>query len=145
MTNVSMRRSLISLALILSAVATPALAYKGTNYGEGDPTPMTVRSERSTAAVAAEAHEWTRTAPTQGYLEGQTRAIEPVKMNLRAQVHADTLNWMRSGLSDVQYKEAGADYAQLPYRQAAQAYARFQQGVSTTAASTTTVPGSVAR
>lgn len=73
MNTVSLRAPFLALAVVLAAVATPALAYKGTNYKEGDPTPMTVQGERSPAAVAAEAREWTRTAPTLGYPEGQDR------------------------------------------------------------------------
>ncbi|WP_296314186.1 hypothetical protein, partial [Pseudomonas sp.] len=72
-------------------------------------------------------------------------AIAPVKANLRAQVHADALNWMRSGLGDVQYKEAGADRAQQPYRQAMQAYMQSQQGVSAAAAPTTGATSPVTR
>lgn len=145
MNPVSLRASFFSLAVVLAAIATPALAYKGTSYGEGDPTPMTVDAERSSAAVAAEAREWTRTAPTLGHPEGQPRAIAPVGAHLRAQVHADALNWMRSGLGDVQYKEAGADLAQRPYRQALQADARLRQGVAAAAAPTTGAMGPVAR
>jgi hypothetical protein len=52
---------------------------------------------------------------------------------------------MRSGLGDVQYKEAGADRAQQPYRQAMQAYMKSQQGVSAAAAPTTGATGSATR
>jgi hypothetical protein len=145
MNTIPLRAPFLALAVVLAAVATPALAYKGTNYDEGDPAPMTVRAERSSAAVAAEAREWTRTAPTLGYPEGQPQAIAPVKADLRAQVHADALNWMRSGLGDVQYKEAGADRAQRPYRHAMQAYTQLRQGVSAAAAPTTGTMGPVAR
>lgn len=114
----SIRLSLLSV--VLTAAAIPALAG---NYAEGDPRPVAFTSTASPAAIAEQTRAWMATAPTGGYPQGEPRAIVQVNQNSRAMVQADTKNWIASGLSTVQYSQAGADRARPSYVQAAKAYA----------------------
>jgi hypothetical protein len=113
----SIRLSLLSI--VLSAAAIPALAG---NYSQGDPRPVAFTSTASPAAVAAETRAWMAIAPTGGYPQGEHRTLAPVNQQSRAVVQADTKNWIASGLSTVQYSQAGADRARPAYVQAAEAY-----------------------
>ena len=122
------RITTLALASFLAAAAGPALAG---NYAEGDPRPVALSSTATRAAVAADAQRWVRTAPTQGYAEGESRVASAPAGNgalSRAAVAADTALWMRSGLAAVQYGEAGADASRPAYRQAANEYARLRSG-----------------
>lgn len=112
------------LSVVLAAAAAPALAG---NYAEGDPRPVASHSTKSSSAVAAEAQAWTRTAPTGGYPQGDSKPLT-VQVTSRAAVEADTMRWIRAGLSSVQYGEAGADAVRPAYRQAARAYANASVG-----------------
>lgn len=118
----TLRLSLLSV--VLAAAAAPALAG---NYAEGDPRPVAIMSTVSSSAVAAETRAWARTAPTLGYPQGDSKPLT-VQVTSRAAVEADTMRWVRAGLSTVQYSEAGADAARPSYRQAAQAYANAPGG-----------------
>lgn len=113
----SIRLSLLSV--VLCAAAIPALAG---NYAEGDPRPVAFTSTASPAAVAAETRAWMATAPTGGYPQGDHRGAALVNQNSRASVQVDTRAWIASGLSTVQYSQAGADRARPAYVQAAKAY-----------------------
>ncbi len=118
----TLRLSLLSV--VLTAAAAPALAG---NYAEGDPRPVATTSTTSSSAVAAETRAWSRTAPTLGYPQGDSKPLA-VQVTSRAAVEADTMRWVRSGLSSVQYSEAGADAARPAFRQAAHAYATAPVG-----------------
>ncbi len=140
MQRFSLRLSLVSL--VLAAGAAPVMAG---NYAEGDPRPTPITSQRSAEAVAVEAQAWNKSAPTGGYPEGAPRAMAQVQEKTRADVRADTMNWMRSGLAAVQYGEAGADRARPTYNQAALAYAKTLGADSNAAAQATTQGAPVAR
>lgn len=118
----NLRLSLLSV--VLAAAAAPALAG---NYAEGDPRPVAITSTTSSSTVAAETRAWSRTAPTLGYPQGDSKPLT-VQVSSRAAVEADTMRWVRSGLSSVQYSEAGADVARPGFRQAAHAYATASGG-----------------
>lgn len=130
----TLRLSLLSV--VLAAAAAPALAG---NYAEGDPRPVAFTSTTTSAAVIAEAQAWTKAAPT-GYPQGDNHPLS-VREASRATVEADTMRWVRSGLSSVQYSEAGADTARPTYRQAAHAYATAPGGQRDAQAAKTSSPG----
>ena len=112
-----------TLAALLGTIAAPSFAG---NYAEGDPRPVPLASSTTRAAVTADAMQWLKTAPTQGYTSGyQQQAIE-VSANTRAAVAADTRLWIQSGLAARQNGEAGADTTHPGYRQAAAEYGRLR-------------------
>ncbi|WP_285414382.1 hypothetical protein [Variovorax sp. efr-133-TYG-130] len=108
-----------AVAALLGAAAAPSLAG---NYAEGDPRPVPMASSTTRAAVAADAQQWLKAAPTQGYTDAIAQAPAVVSTNTRAAVAADTRLWLQSGLAAKQNGEAGADAAQPGYRQAAADY-----------------------
>jgi len=125
-----------AVAALLGAAAAPSLAG---NYAEGDPRPVPMASSTTRAAVAADAQQWLKAAPTQGYNDAIAQAPAVVSTNTRAAVAADTRLWLQSGLAAKQSGEAGADAAQPGYRQAAADYS------SKTAAQARAQPGTALR
>jgi hypothetical protein len=117
------RLCLVSLAL--SAVAVPALA---SNYIEADLRSTARVSELSRTEVDAEARFWTRLIAPNGYIGSSRQAAVQVNMKSRAQVGADTANWIRSGLATIEHGQVGVDRDSPAYKQAAQAYFKHQDG-----------------
>ncbi len=111
--------STAAVATLLGTIAMPSLAG---NYAEGDPRPVPFTSATTRAAVTADARQWLKTAPTQGYTDGLSQQAAAVSANTRAAVAADARLWMQSGLAARQNGEAGADATQPGYRQAAANY-----------------------
>eukprot|EP01032_Pedospumella_encystans_P031417 gene31417-35462_t len=94
-----------AFAALLAAAAAPSFAG---NYAEGDPRPASFSSSTTREAVTAEARQWLKTAPTQGYTDGTPQQqVATVSANSRAAVAADTRLWMQSGLAAKQSGEAG--------------------------------------
>ncbi|NVM92566.1 hypothetical protein FHT32_006257 [Variovorax sp. SG517] len=112
-----------ALAALLGTVAAPSFAG---NYAEGDPRPAPLASSTTRAAVTADAVQWLKTAPTQGYTSGYRQEPAVVSANSRAAVEADTRLWIQSGLAARQAGEAGADSMKPGYREAAAEYARLR-------------------
>jgi hypothetical protein len=112
-----------ALAALLGTIAAPSFAG---NYAEGDPRPAPLVSSTTRAAVTADAVQWLKTAPTQGYTSGYEQQAVVVSANSRAAVAADTQLWIRSGLAARQSGEAGADTMRPGYREAAAEYARLR-------------------
>ena len=113
-----------AFAALLAATAAPSFAG---NYAEGDPRPASFSSSTTREAVTAEARQWLRTAPTQGYTDGTPQQqVATVSANSRAAVAADTRLWMQSGLAAKQSGEAGADPTRAGYRQAQAEYTRLR-------------------
>jgi hypothetical protein len=117
--NTARLQRIAAIALFLGVASTPALAG---NYAEGDPRPVATTSSTTRAAVAADARQWLKSAPTQGYTDGISQRAEVVSTHTRAAVAADTRLWIQSGLAAKQNGEAGADVTQPGYRQAAAKY-----------------------
>lgn len=109
----------IALAAVLTLASAPTLAG---NYAEGDPRPVATTSSTTRAAVAADARQWLKAAPTQGYTDGFAQRAEPVSTLSRAAVAADTRLWIQSGLAARQGGEAGADMTKPGYREAVANY-----------------------
>ncbi len=95
-----------AVAALLGAAAAPSFAG---NYAEGDPRPVPLASSTTRAAVTADAQQWLKAAPTQGYTDNIAQAPAAVSTNTRAAVAADTRLWLQSGLAAKQNGEAGAD------------------------------------
>lgn len=112
-----------ALAALLGTIAAPSFAG---NYAEGDPRPVPLVSSTTRAAVTADAMQWLKTAPTQGYSSSYEQQAVAVSANSRAAVAADTQLWIRSGLAAQQNSEAGADTMKPGYREAAAEYARLR-------------------
>jgi hypothetical protein len=83
-------------------------------------------SSTTRAAVTADAQQWLKTAPTQGYTDGISQQAAVVSANTRAAVAADTRLWMQSGLAAQQNGEAGADTSRPAYRQAVAEYNKLR-------------------
>lgn len=115
--------STATVAALLGLMAAPSFAG---NYAEGDPRPVAMNSSTTRAAVASDAQQWLKTAPTQGYTDGISQQAAVVSANTRAAVAADTRLWMQSGLAAKQNTESGTDASQPGYRQAAAEYARLR-------------------
>lgn len=114
----------LPLASLLFAVAA-APAFAG-NYAEGDPRPVARPSTASSAAVAADAREWMATAPTVGYPDGNPKSSVQVREKTRAEVRADTMNWINSGLAGLSYSDAYANANHPAYLKAKSAYAQIR-------------------
>ncbi|MET3178735.1 hypothetical protein ABL840_35305 [Variovorax sp. NFACC27] len=112
-----------ALAALLGTIAAPSFAG---NYAEGDPRPAPLASSTTRAAVTADAVQWLKTAPTQGYTSGYQQEPVAVSANSRAAVAADTRLWIQSGLAAQQASEAGADTMKPGYREAAAEYSRLR-------------------
>lgn len=112
-----------AVATLLAIASAPSLAG---NYAEGDPRPVPLTSSTTRAAVAADAQQWLKSAPTQGYTDGISQQAVAVSANTRAAVAADTRLWIQSGLAAQQNAEAGADTTRPAYRQAFAEYARLR-------------------
>lgn len=115
--------STATVAALLGLMAAPSFAG---NYAEGDPRPVAMSSSTTRAAVASDAQQWLKTAPTQGYTDGISQQAAVVSANTRAAVAADTRLWMQSGLAAKQNTESGTDASRPGYRQAAAEYARLR-------------------
>lgn len=115
--------STATVAALLGLMAAPSFAG---NYAEGDPRPVAMNSSTTRAAVASDAQQWLKTAPTQGYTDGISQQAAVVSANTRAAVAADTRLWMQSGLAAKQNTESGTDASRPGYRQAAAEYARLR-------------------
>lgn len=117
---------LLSATAFAALLAAAAPSFAG-NYAEGDPRPASFSSSTTRDAVTAEARQWLRTAPTQGYTDGTPQQpVATVSANSRAAVAADTRLWMQSGLAAKQAGEAGADPTRAGYRQAVAEYTRLR-------------------
>ncbi|MES2250378.1 MAG: hypothetical protein V4645_24120 [Pseudomonadota bacterium] len=114
-----------AVAALLGLAAAPSFAG---NYAEGDPRPAPFASSTTRAAVTADAQQWLKTAPTQGYNENMGQEPVVVSANSRAAVAADTQLWIRSGLAAQQSGEAGADTSRPGYREAQAAYTKLREG-----------------
>lgn len=112
-----------TLAVLLGVIAAPSFAG---NYAEGDPRPVPLTSSTTRSAVTADAVQWLKTAPTQGYTSGYQQEAAVVSANTRAAVAADTRLWIQSGLAAQQSGEAGADMTKPGYRQAAAEYTKLR-------------------
>jgi len=112
-----------TVAALLAVASAPSLAG---NYAEGDPRPVPLTSSTTRAAVAADAQQWLKSAPTQGYTDGISQQAVAVSANTRAAVAADTQLWIQSGLAAQQNGEAGADTTRPAYRQAVAEYTRLR-------------------
>jgi hypothetical protein len=108
-----------AVAAMLGLLSAPSFAG---NYAEGDPRPQATTSSTTRAAVASDAQQWLKLAPTQGYSDGISQRAEVVSTHTRAAVAADTRLWLQSGLAARQNGEAGADVTQPGYREAAAKY-----------------------
>lgn len=112
-----------AVAALLAVASAPSLAG---NYAEGDPRPAPLTSSTTRAAVAADAQQWLKSAPTQGYTDGISQQAVAVSANTRAAVTADARLWIQSGLAAQQNGEAGADTTRPAYRQAVSEYTRLR-------------------
>lgn len=112
-----------AVAALLAIASAPSLAG---NYAEGDPRPVPFASAATRAAVTADAQQWRKDAPTQGYTDGISQQAAVVSENTRAAVAADTRLWIQSGLAAQQGGEAGADTTRPAYRQAVAAYDKLR-------------------
>jgi hypothetical protein len=126
-----------ALATLLGATAAPSFAG---NYAEGDPRPVSTTSTATRAAVEADARQWLKAAPTQGYTDGISQQPVVVSAHTRAAVAADTRLWIQSGLAARQNGEAGADPAQPGYRQAAADYMNRRTAAQAQAQAQTEAP-----
>jgi hypothetical protein len=112
-----------TVAALLALASAPSLAG---NYAEGDPRPVPLASSTTRAAVTADAQQWLKSAPTQGYTAGYAQQAAVVSANSRAAVAADTRLWIQSGLAALQNGEAGADTTRPAYRQAVAEYNKLR-------------------
>jgi hypothetical protein len=112
-----------AVAAWLALASAPSLAG---NYAEGDPRPVPLASSTTRAAVTADAQQWLRSSPTQGYTDGLAQQAAVVSANSRADVAADTRLWIQSGLAAQQNGEAGADTTRPAYRQAMAEYTKLR-------------------
>ncbi|MDH6170384.1 hypothetical protein M2282_005554 [Variovorax boronicumulans] len=112
-----------TVAALLAIASAPSLAG---NYAEGDPRPVPFASSTTRAVVTADAQQWLKSAPTQGYTDGLAQQAAVVSANSRAAVAADTRLWIRSGLAAQQNGEAGADTTRSAYRQAVAEYDKLR-------------------
>ncbi|MET3497150.1 DUF4148 domain-containing protein [Variovorax boronicumulans] len=112
-----------TVAALLAIASAPSFAG---NYAEGDPRPVPFASATTRAAVTADAQQWRKDAPTQGYTDGISQHATVVSANTRAAVAADTRLWIQSGLAAQQGGEAGADTTRPAYRQAVAEYQKLR-------------------
>ena len=112
-----------TIAALLAIASAPSFAG---NYAEGDPRPVPLTSSTTRAAVASDAQQWLKGAPTQGYTDGISQQAAVVSANTRAAVAADTRLWIQSGLAAQQSGEAGADTTRPAYRQAVAEYNKLR-------------------
>lgn len=125
-----------AIAALLGVASAPSLAG---NYAEGDPRPVATTSSVTRAAVASDAQQWLKAAPTQGYTDGIAQQAVVVSTHTRAAVAADTRLWIQSGLAAQQNGEAGADVTRPGYRQAVANYMNGQSAAQAQGRSLTTV------
>ena len=112
-----------TVAALLAIASAPSLAG---NYAEGDPRPVPLVSSTTRAEVTADAQQWLKSAPTQGYTAGYASQAAVVSANSRAAVAADTRLWIQSGLAVLLCGEAGGDTTRPAYRQAVAEYNKLR-------------------
>ena len=112
-----------AVAALMGIASAPSFAG---NYAEGDPRPVPLTSSTTRAAVTADAQQWLKGSPTQGYTDGISQQAAVVSANTRAAVAADTRLWIQSGLAAQQNGEAGADTTRPAYRQAVAEYNKLR-------------------
>lgn len=112
-----------AVATLLAIASAPSLAG---NYAEGDPRPVPLASSTTRAAVTADAQQWLKGAPTQGYTASYAPPTAVGPANSRAAVAADARLWVQSGMAALQNSEAGADTTRPAYRQAMAEYDKLR-------------------